>query len=163
MVGDGHAMGVAAQILQHIFWAAEGTFQVDDPVLSVEWSQPGSEDLGLSKECQVSVEVELTVTEGLFESGDELATKDPTQHLFGKEVIISGANPVGVIERKAAGGNDAMDVGMNVELLTPSVQHTEEADLCTEVSRTAARDRWIATRRRAPVDATDGKMNLSEN
>ena len=37
MVGDGHAMGVAAQILQHILGAAEGTFQVDDPVLSVEW------------------------------------------------------------------------------------------------------------------------------
>ena len=30
-------MGVAAQILQHIFGAAEGTFQVDDPVLPVEW------------------------------------------------------------------------------------------------------------------------------
>ena len=35
MVGDGHAMGVAAQILQHIFGATEGTFQVDHPVLSV--------------------------------------------------------------------------------------------------------------------------------
>ena len=28
-----------------------------------------------------------------------------------------------------------MDVGMKVELLTPAVQHTEEADLGTEVSR----------------------------
>jgi hypothetical protein len=31
-----------------------------------------------------------------------------------------------------------MDMGMNVELLTPGVQHTEEADLCTEVSRIAS-------------------------
>src|ERR1700730_2849568 len=36
MVGDGHAMGVAAQILQHVLGATERTFQVDHPVLSVE-------------------------------------------------------------------------------------------------------------------------------
>src|SRR5713226_3867831 len=32
MVGDGHAMGVAAQILEHKLWATEGWFQIDDPV-----------------------------------------------------------------------------------------------------------------------------------
>jgi hypothetical protein len=31
MVGDGHAMGVAAEILQHIFGTTEGAFQVDHP------------------------------------------------------------------------------------------------------------------------------------
>src|SRR5271169_133267 len=34
MVGDGHAMGVAAQILEHIFGATEGSFRVDHPVFS---------------------------------------------------------------------------------------------------------------------------------
>jgi hypothetical protein len=58
-------------------------------VLSVEWSQPGGEGLGLSEELQVSMEVELAVKEGLLESINELATKDFTQHLFRKEVIIS--------------------------------------------------------------------------
>jgi hypothetical protein len=53
----------------------------------VEWSQPGGEDLGLSEELQVSMEVELAVTEGLLESINELGTKDITQHLFRKEVI----------------------------------------------------------------------------
>ena len=52
MVGDGHAMGVAAEILQDILGATEGTFQVDHPVLSIEWSQPGGEGLGLSKKLQ---------------------------------------------------------------------------------------------------------------
>jgi hypothetical protein len=36
MVGDGHAMGVAAQILEHIFGATEGRFGVDHPILSEE-------------------------------------------------------------------------------------------------------------------------------
>jgi hypothetical protein len=34
MVGNGHAMGVTAQILEYKLWATEGWFQIDDPVLS---------------------------------------------------------------------------------------------------------------------------------
>jgi hypothetical protein len=34
MVGDGHAMGVAAEILEHVVGTAEGWFGVDDPVFS---------------------------------------------------------------------------------------------------------------------------------
>jgi hypothetical protein len=45
MVGDGHTMSVAAQIVQHIFGATEGTFQVDHPVLSKQRPQPGGKDL----------------------------------------------------------------------------------------------------------------------
>jgi len=41
---------------------------------------------------------------------------------------------VRVIETQPAGGNDAMDMGMKPELLTPSVQHSEEADFSAEVS-----------------------------
>ena len=89
MVRDGHTMSVAAQILQHIFGAAEGTFQVHHPVLSVEWPQPGGEDLGLRKKLQVSLEVELAILEGLFKSVDELAAKDFPQYFLGKKVVVS--------------------------------------------------------------------------
>jgi hypothetical protein len=34
MVGDGHAMGVTAQILKHMLRAAEGWFAIDYPVFS---------------------------------------------------------------------------------------------------------------------------------
>jgi len=34
MVGDGNAVGVAAEVLQHIFRAPEGTFRVDYPVFA---------------------------------------------------------------------------------------------------------------------------------
>ena len=89
MVGDGHTMSVAAQILQHIFWAAEGTFQVDHPVLSKQRPQPGGKDFGLSEEFQISLEAELAILKSLLKSVDELAAKDFTQHPFGKEVVVS--------------------------------------------------------------------------
>ena len=37
MIGDGDAMGVAAQILEHILGAAERWFRVHHPVLSEQW------------------------------------------------------------------------------------------------------------------------------
>ena len=76
MVGNGHAMGVAAEILQHILGATEGAFQVDHPILSIEWPQPGGEGLGLSKKLQVSIEAELAILKSLLESVDELAAKN---------------------------------------------------------------------------------------
>ena len=89
MVGDGHTMSVAAQIMQHIFWATEGTFQIDYPVLSKQRSQPGGKDLGLSEEFQISLEAKLTVLKSPFERIDELAAKDFPQHLLGKKVVVS--------------------------------------------------------------------------
>src|SRR5208337_4699406 len=134
MVGDGHAMGVAAQILEHLFRATEGWFAVDHPMLAKQWSEPGGEDLGLSDRCQIAREVELLVLEGELETGDELATKHATQHRAGKKEARAGWNPVGVIQRQPTGSDDTVDMGMNLELLIPGVQHTEEADFGPQMS-----------------------------
>jgi hypothetical protein len=40
VVGDGHAMSVAAEIVHHVFGATEGTFQVHHPILSMEEPKP---------------------------------------------------------------------------------------------------------------------------
>ena len=138
MIGDGHAMSVAAQIVQHIFGATEGTFQVHHPILSMEGPQPSGEDLGLRQKLQVSMEVQLAILKSLFERVDELAAKEFTQHLLGKEVVVAGANPAGVIRREAAGRNDTVHMWMSGELLAPRMQDTEEADLCDEVSGIAS-------------------------
>ena len=47
MVGDGDAVGIAAEILQHVLRSAEGRFGVNDPVFAEERTQPGSEELGM--------------------------------------------------------------------------------------------------------------------
>ena len=73
------------------------------------------------------------IVEGLLESVHELAAKNFPQHRLGKKVVFAGVNPAGVIEGKATGGNDTMDMGMKLDFLVPSVQHTEEADLGSEM------------------------------
>lgn len=42
-VGDGHAVGVSAEIAQHMFWAAERPFGVDNPFVTEQYPQPRSE------------------------------------------------------------------------------------------------------------------------
>ena len=34
MVRDRDAMGIASQILQHVFWPAKGFFRIDHPILA---------------------------------------------------------------------------------------------------------------------------------
>ena len=64
MVGDGHAMGVAAEILQHVFGAAKRTFQVNHPVFSKQWPEPSSKDLGFGEQLQLFGEAEVAILEG---------------------------------------------------------------------------------------------------
>ena len=133
MVGDGDAVGIAAEILQDVLGSAEGWFGVDDPIFAEERTQPGSEELGMGERCEFSGQVQLTAFEGRLQAGDELATKHAPQYSDGKEEAWVGSNPAGVIAGESAGGNDTVDMGMKLEFLVPGMEHAEEADLGSEM------------------------------
>jgi hypothetical protein len=108
MVGDGHAMGVTAQITEHMLWASERTFRVDHPVLSEQWSEPCSKGFRLSEELQVSMKGELAVMKGTLERFVKLAAKDATEHLDGKKEVVAWIDPAGAIGRQATSRHHAM-------------------------------------------------------
>ncbi len=138
MVGDGDAMGVAAEILEHIVGAAEGRFGVDDPVFSEQRSEPGREDLGLCEQRQIAGKVQLAMLKGRLKSGDELAAKHTSEYLDGEEEVRTGSDTASVIEGEPTGRDDTVDMGMKLELLVPGVEHAEEADLGPEMSGVAS-------------------------
>jgi len=133
MIGDGHPMGIATQVLEDILGAAEGWFAVDHPVFSEEWPEPGSEGLGLPEQRQIPGKVQVALLEGGVESIGELAAKHMAKHRDGEKEAWGRSNPVGVIQREPTGGDDTVDVGMKLEFLVPGMQHTEEADLGAEM------------------------------
>jgi hypothetical protein len=133
MIGDGDAVRVAAEILEHVLGSAEGQFGVDDPIFAEERTQPGSEELGMGERCEFSGQVQLTAFEGRLQVGDELATKHAPQYSNGKEEAWMGSNPAGVIAGESAGGEDTVDMGMKLEFLVPGMEHAEEADLGSEM------------------------------
>ena len=127
-VGDGDAMGVGTKVAEHMFRAAEGRLGIDDPVVTEQAPQPSSEGAWLGKMQEVSVELERTLMEGVAKSGDELTAEDAAEHADGKKEGSAGGDPSGVIRSEAAGGNYAVDMGMKLQALIPTVQHTEETD-----------------------------------
>ena len=63
VVGDGHAMGVAGEIAEHMMRTAEGWLGVDDPVLTEQGAQERVEGLLVGKGLKSSSEGELVLLE----------------------------------------------------------------------------------------------------
>jgi len=121
MVGDGDTVSVAAEILEHILGAPEGRLGVDYPVFAKQWSQPGGEEFGLREPRQIPGKVQLASLKGQLESVDELAAKHLPENGNGEKESRVRSNPAGVIEREPTGGDDTMDMGMNLEFLVPGM------------------------------------------
>jgi hypothetical protein len=133
MVGDGDAVRVAAEILEHVVGTSTGWFGVDDPVFAEERTEPGGEKLGMGERRELAGEMQLAMLESGPESGEELAAEHAPQHGNGKEEAWVRSNPTAVIERESAGGNDTVDMGMKLEFLVPGMEQAEEADLGSEM------------------------------
>jgi hypothetical protein len=71
--------------------------------------------------------------EELLQSSDELAAEDSAQCVDGQEEAARGIDPSGAIESQAAGGNDVVDMGMMLEVLSPGMEHAEESDVGSQV------------------------------
>lgn len=97
VIGDGDAMGVAAEILQDVLGPAKGTFGVDDPVTLVGAAQERAEELGLSQCFQLPMKAEPALLEGISQCFGKLVAKDFTQHFDGKKEVGPRWNPVCVI------------------------------------------------------------------
>jgi hypothetical protein len=64
---------------------------------------------------------------------EKLAAKDAAEDLDGEEEGILGMNPAGIGWVETAGRNDAVEMRMQSQVLSPSVENAEEADLGSEV------------------------------
>jgi len=91
------------------------------------WQQVGTPLVG------EEAEVADAVIEGRLQAGDELAAEHAPQYGDGKEEARVGSNPSTMIAGESAGGNDRVDMGMQLEFLVPGMKHAEEADLGSEM------------------------------
>ena len=83
MIGDGHAMSVAAEIAQHLQGPTEGLLGVDDPVVTVQAANEFCELLRIGESGGRTGAAKLVATVKTFQAGEELAAKDATEDLHG--------------------------------------------------------------------------------
>jgi hypothetical protein len=120
-------MSVSAEIPQHMFWAAERPFGVDNPLVTEQYPQPRGEGARFRQRQEESVELECAGAKGGLESGNKLAAKDTAEHFDRQEEGLAGRDPAVAIRSEAASGNYAVDVWMMLQSLIPGVEQTEEA------------------------------------
>src|SRR5262252_4559062 len=72
-IGDGYAVRVMSQVLNHMLRAGKGLLDVDDPVFILERPGKSIESSALLKRRQRSAEFELAATKRTPEKGEELS------------------------------------------------------------------------------------------
>ena len=88
MVGNGHSMRVAAEILENLLRPAERAFTVNYPIVAVEVTDEGMKGLRIRKMLQFSVKTDLSFSKSFFESINNLSSKNfPEYPLRQKEPV----------------------------------------------------------------------------
>jgi len=99
MIGDGDAVGVACQIVEHILRSAEGAFAVDDPLLTKERPQGRGKGLLSGQRPEAAGKHKPALMKSVLQAVDELATKDTAEYDHGQEERVTRVDPALVIER----------------------------------------------------------------
>ena len=108
-VGDGDAMGIAAEIVEHLLGSAERAFGVDDPGDAAQRGEVAGEG-GRFGECgEVAEEVQLASVERIEQAFEEEAAIEPREDMDRQEEAGAAGDPA-TIGREAAARDDAMDV-----------------------------------------------------
>jgi hypothetical protein len=111
LVGDGYAMGVAAEILDHLGRSAEGRLGVNHPFGLADWRQVCSEGGGFAQRFQIGEELEFTVGISFFESRQKEARNKRLSTRTGRKNPGRQAfhSPSG--ERPPPGTTQCFDIG----------------------------------------------------
>src|ERR1700722_12457385 len=131
MVGDCHSVGVASQISENPLRSAEGGLDVNHPFNFGGLLTQGFECGGRRQRSELAGEAQVAVTEGLAQLPQKLLTEALAEQEIGKkEGVFAARNPARTIGRDASARHDAMQMGMQMQVLTPGVEHRQEADGC---------------------------------
>ena len=94
MIGDGDAMGVAAEIAQHLHGSAEGGLGIDDPVVAMQTPESFANCLRIGESGGRAGAAKLLAAVEAFQASEELAAKDTAEDFDGQEERIARVDPV---------------------------------------------------------------------
>ena len=108
--------------------------------------------LRIGQRLERGAEAQLTVVEGVLQGGQEEPAEEARQHADRQEEARSARDPARPVRREAAAGDDAMEMRMMDQRLSPRVQDGEEADRGAQVRRIGGDGRSVSAvaRKRIP-------------
>lgn len=133
VVGNGDAVGIAAEVVEDFIRPAERRLGINDPALLAKLSdQIGESGSGL-KLSGLPREDQLAAGIGLKEEAGILAAKDLGESSDGEKKVFGGIDPALVVFRQGAGGDETMEMEMSVESLIPGMQDGDKAGFAAEI------------------------------
>ena len=133
VVGEGHAVGVATDVVEHAGGSVEGRLGVDDPLAAAQGPEVAVEGSGVGERGEGAGEPQPAVAEGALELVEEEGAEAAREDAHRQEEAGPAGDPAVAVGGDAAAGDDAVQVGVEGEVGAPGVQHGEEADLGAEV------------------------------
>ncbi len=125
-VADGDAVGVPAEVLEHLFGATHRGFCVGHPSGFVQFAQQGFERAVLGKRRCAAVIFQSSGLPHLLEGGQKLAPEQSGHYPDGNKKAFFGGLP-GSVWQHAAARHDTVDMGVEVQLLSPGVEDCEHS------------------------------------
>ena len=119
-------MGVSGQILENLFWPAEGALGVNHPFHATGLMTQGLEGRWLGQRIQFAVKLELALLKRPSQEDQEPLAEEATEDLAGKKErfsISSTRDPPRVVGADFPTRHYAMDMRMEIEVLTPTMKH----------------------------------------
>ena len=98
-VGDGYAVRVTSQIVQHVLGSTERWLGINDPILFPQGVQKCAEGFFLGQRQALSVKDQLLGAESTSQPGQEFPAEDWTEHQDRQEEVAGGGEPALVIGR----------------------------------------------------------------
>jgi hypothetical protein len=83
VIGDGHAMGIAAQVVEDVFGATEGWLGVNHPLSFSKWGQVLGESSRLPESLQRGKEPQLAGVKGGLQVFEKQTLEQTREHLHG--------------------------------------------------------------------------------
>jgi len=133
VIGNGHPMGVAAEILEHLLGAAKRWLGVNHPLDISYGCQISGKGSGNAKRFERAKEVQAPGVKGVLQLRQKQPAKQPREHAYRQEETRTAGDPALAIGTQAAARNHAMQMRVMLQILAPGMQNGDEADLGTQV------------------------------
>ena len=121
-------MGVAGEIGQHALGSAERRLGVDDEGALAQRAHALGESGGVGERGEIAEEAEFAAAEGRRQAVEEQPAEGLRQGADGEQEVGFAGDPSLPVEGDAAAGNEAMDMGVVGQRLSPGVQDGDQAD-----------------------------------
>ena len=134
-VGDGHAMRVAPQVAKNVLGSGERPLGKDHPLLLVQPIQQVGKNAPVGQCRNTAAQVQAFAPVEFLQSCQELTLEQFRQGLDRQQIVRPRGQPAAAIGRQAPAGDDAMQVRMEQQVLSPGVQDRRDTKLGAQAFR----------------------------